>query len=192
MKNTFMKIGIPVFLLLGFVWVIMGMPPHSRIGFAPEQPIHYSHKLHAGDLGMDCQYCHSTVSFSKKAAVPSSNICLNCHATIRERYNEKTDEFEPLPQIDKLYNEYIDKGESPQWVRVHNLPDHVRFSHAPHIKAFLEKGQESKEACKLCHGDIASMEVVTQVKSLNMGYCVSCHRENKDKGAKVNCSTCHY
>ncbi len=176
-----MKIGVPVLLLLGFFWVMMGMPPAARIGFAPEQPINYSHKLHAGDYNIDCQYCHTGVTTGRKAGVPSTNICMNCHNFVGME----------IAELNKL-REFYDNKKSPEWIRVHNLPDHVRFSHGPHVNRLSKPGEPTKEVCKHCHGDIATMPVVTQVKSLNMGFCVKCHEDNAELGAKINCSTCHY
>lgn len=181
MKSKLIKIGIPVVLISGFIWVMMGFPPNPRVGYAPEQPIKYSHKIHAGDYNIDCQYCHTGVTMGRKAAVPSLNICFNCHEIVGDG----------KPEVEKL-RKYWDENKVPNWVRIHNLPDHVRFSHQPHIHALLKPGQPSKEACKPCHGDIASMEVVEQAKPINMGFCISCHRENEKLGARVDCSTCHY
>lgn len=182
MKTKAGKIGIPVILILGFFWVMMGMPPAARIGFAPEQPIHYSHKLHAGDYNIDCQYCHTGVTTGKKAGVPPVSVCMNCHGSVGFESEE----------LNNLRDNYYYENKSPEWIRVHNMPDHVRFSHAPHINRLSKKGEPTKEVCKQCHGDVASMEVVEQVESLNMGFCVDCHEQNEELGAKINCSTCHY
>ncbi|MDH4261642.1 MAG: cytochrome C [Spirochaetia bacterium] len=193
MKSKLLKIGIPVVLISGFIWVMMGYPPNPRVGYAPIQPIQYSHKVHAGKYNMDCQYCHTGVTMGKKAAVPSLNICFNCHEIVGDNVDtgdKKTDAFY-TGEIKKL-RKYWEDNKVPEWIRIHNLPDHVRFSHQPHIHALLKPGQATKEACKPCHGDIATMEVVEQVKPLNMGFCISCHRENKALGARVDCSTCHY
>jgi len=183
--SKLLKRGIPLILLLGFVWMMMGNPPYSQLGYAPEQPFNYNHKLHAGDYKIDCQYCHTGVKTGKKAGVPSISICMNCHNSVG---------FEEMPKLDDLRDNYWDKSKSPEWIRVHNMPDHVRFSHMPHVKAFHKEGEPTKEACKPCHGDIASMEVVTRVKALNMGFCVDCHKQEDmvKLGAKRNCSTCHY
>ena len=174
-----LKIGIPVILIAASLWLVFSPP--ARVGYAPEQPIHYSHKLHAGELGIDCQYCHTTVAKGKKASVPSISICMNCHTSVATNKEE----------IKKLSSMWQAK-KSPEWVRIHNMPDHVRFSHAPQIKALLSEGKPSSEACQHCHGDVTKMEVVAQVKDHNMGWCVNCHRDNKEKGANITCSTCHY
>ena len=173
------KIGLPIFLVSFTIWLLASPP--AQVGYAPTQPINYSHKFHAGELGLDCQYCHTGVTWGKKAGVPSLNVCMNCHSAVG--YGN--------PEIEKLQKMWAEK-KSPAWVRVHNLPDHAKFSHAPHIKALKKDNDPSIKACKHCHGDVTKMEVVAQVKDLNMGFCVNCHRDNEAKGAKINCSTCHY
>lgn len=169
-------------------------------GYAPEQPIPFSHKLHAGYYEIDCKYCHTGVEKSKNANIPSANICMNCHNSIRTT----------SPNMQKIY-ESIEKDEPIQWVRVHNLPDLAYFNHSQHVKvAGLD--------CENCHGEIKEMEVVQQHSLLTMGWCIDCHREteiNADneyydrlvkiheaKGTKeslkaediggLECSKCHY
>lgn len=195
MKSKMLKIGIPLLLVGGLSWMMMGFPPNPRKGYAPEQPIMYSHKIHAGKYGIDCQYCHTTVLMGRKASVPSLNICFNCHEYVGSPGTFNTGDKEK----DKLYEgevaklrKYWETNKVPNWIRIHNLPDHVRFSHQPHIHRLLKPGQPTKEVCKLCHGDIANMEVVEQAKPINMGFCVHCHRKHKKDGARTNCSTCHY
>ncbi|MGE4132793.1 MAG: cytochrome c3 family protein [Bdellovibrionales bacterium] len=141
-------------------------------GYQPDQPIPFSHKLHAGQYKIDCKYCHVAVTKSRHASVPSLNICMNCHMVV------KTDS----PWIQKLTEAY-NSGKSVAWQKVHLLPDFVKFSHAPHIKA----GKD----CTVCHGPVAEMEKIQQVQSLSMGFCVNCHRQPENK-APLNCSTCHY
>lgn len=161
-------------------------------GNAPDQPVAFSHETHAGKFGIDCQYCHTGVTHSAKAGVPSANVCANCHNFIAG-----TDESQKV-EIKNLMDNYIRKEKSPDWVRVHNTPDFVRFAHAPHVKALLKEGKPTISACKECHGDVDHMKKVKQVRSLNMGDCVNCHRDfrddhhYKDKGVTVSCSTCHY
>lgn len=179
MLGKIIKIGLPLFLVSFVGWIIFAPPP--QVGYAPDQPIPYDHQLHAGQYNIDCQYCHTGVTKGKKAGVPSLNICMNCHKMVGAG----------IENVEKLKNYFLD-DKSPEWIRIHNMPDHVQFSHAPHIKALLKEGEPSKKACVTCHGDVASMKKVAQVESLNMGFCVNCHRDNKDKGAKTNCSTCHY
>jgi hypothetical protein len=150
---------------LDFFW-----KDHYRRGYRPEQPIHYSHRLHIEKNQMECQYCHSGVTKSNFATIPSVDLCMGCHKAV------KTDS----PEIKKL-KDYFDKGQPVPWEPVNNLPEHVRFNHKRHLKAGV--------SCQNCHGQIQKMTVVERMASLKMGFCVSCHREN---GASIDCSTCHY
>ena len=128
-------------------------------GYAPTQPIPFSHKLHAGMYEIDCNYCHVGVNKGKLATIPSANICMNCHNTIKTE----------SPYIQMLYSK-IEKNEPIQWVRIHNLPDLAYFNHSQHVKV---GGVE----CETCHGAIKEMEVVEQHSTLTMGWCINCHRE---------------
>jgi len=147
-------------------------------GYQPTQPINYSHALHAGELEIDCKYCHSTVEISKSASIPSLNTCMNCHKGVQltDKYNG-----EISPEIKKIYaaldydptrdpgKEYGPNRKAIKWVRIHNLPDHAYFNHSQHVKvAGLQ--------CQECHGPIQDMEVVEQYSSLQMGWCIDCHR----------------
>ncbi|MBB3697325.1 c-type cytochrome [Flammeovirga yaeyamensis] len=136
-------------------------------GYAPEQPINFSHKLHAGYYEIDCKYCHTGVEKSKNANIPSANICMNCHNSIRQN----------SPEIQKIYAA-IENDQPIQWVRVHNLPDLAYFNHSQHVKV---GGVE----CQTCHGEIEKMEVVQQHSLLTMGWCIDCHRQT-DVNAKGN------
>ncbi|MDH5717975.1 MAG: cytochrome c family protein [Spirochaetia bacterium] len=182
------KIIITVLVVLGLGWLFFG--PAKQIGYAPDQPFAYSHLTHAGKYQIDCQYCHSTVSYSKSAGIPGVNVCMNCHRAVLGLSG--TAKKDANKRIMDLYSNYWEKKKAPEWVRIHNMPDHVRFSHAPHIKALLKPGQESKTACIRCHGDVAQMEVVSQVESLNMGFCLNCHREYEKDGGRTNCGACHH
>jgi cytochrome c553 len=133
--------------------------------YAPSQPIKFSHYVHATGNKIDCRYCHSTVEYSKAAGIPSVNVCLNCHTLVRE--GTHSGQFE----ISKIH--YANDNHVPvQWIKVHNLPDHVFFSHAQHVSA-------GKVQCVECHGDVAGMNVIRQVKDLSMGFCIKCHREKE-------------
>lgn len=132
-------------------------------GYAPDQPIKFSHKIHAGENNIDCKYCHNTVEQSKSAGIPSVSLCLNCHSLIREGTN--SGQFE----INKIHNAIINK-ESVEWIRVHKLPDHAFFSHAQHVGV-------AKLDCNECHGEVEEMHVLKQQNDLSMGWCVNCHRE---------------
>ena len=130
-------------------------------GYAPEQPIAFSHKLHAGQYEIDCQYCHTGVRKSKSANIPSPNICMNCHSAI------KTESVE----IQKIYAA-VDNNQPIEWVRIHNLPDLAYFNHAQHVNV-------GEIECQTCHGPIEEMEVVEQYALLTMGWCIDCHRKTE-------------
>jgi cytochrome c553 len=131
--------------------------------YQPDQPIKFSHKVHAGQNQTNCLYCHFNAEQSKFAGIPPASVCINCHVLVKE--GSRSGEFE----IDKIY-QAIDNNKPIKWIKVHNLPDHVFFSHAQHVVA-------GKIDCKQCHGDVASMDQITQVNDLSMGWCVKCHRE---------------
>lgn len=128
-------------------------------GYQPSQPIAFSHKLHAGEHQINCNYCHTSVYKSKSANIPSANICMNCHSQIAKE----------SPQIQKIYRA-IENNRPIEWVRVHNLPDLAYFNHSQHTKV---GGIE----CQTCHGPIETMDVVYQYSPLTMGWCINCHRE---------------
>ncbi|WP_075349636.1 c-type cytochrome [Algoriphagus marinus] len=136
-------------------------------GYAPTQPIAYSHALHAGTLEIACQYCHTGVEIGKSANIPSANICMNCHTHIQNV--EGKDGISP--EIQKIYDA-VDNNKPIEWVRVHNLPDLAYFNHSQHVKV---GGIE----CQTCHGPIQEMEVVGQHSSLTMGWCIDCHRQTE-------------
>ena len=143
--------------------------------YEPDQPIKFSHVVHAGDNQIHCQYCHTTVTTSKQAGIPDVSICWNCHAIVREgTYSGKH-------QINKIVEAW-ESGTPVQWIRVHNLQDHVFFSHAQHVEV-------GKIECSTCHGAIEEMDRVKQVSDLSMGWCVNCHR---DEEATLDCAACHY
>lgn len=134
-----------------------GSPYTTDVGYQPEQPVPFSHQLHAGELGVDCRYCHNTVEMAAEAAVPPTATCMNCHATI-------------APTSDKMLPvlESAATGEPVRWVRVHDLPDYVYFDHSAHVTRGV--------GCVSCHGRIDKMDVVYQAKRLSMGWCLECHR----------------
>ncbi|MDK2972696.1 MAG: hypothetical protein PWP23_2451 [Candidatus Sumerlaeota bacterium] len=132
---------------------------HNR-GYEPLQPIAFSHKVHAGQLGLDCLYCHTNAEKSRHATVPPMETCMGCHSVVR------TDR----PEVQKLAKFYED-GEPVPWVRIHSLPDHVYFPHSAHVNAGV--------ACQTCHGPIQEMEVVKQWVDTSMGWCMKCHRSDE-------------
>ncbi len=169
MSNRFLKISI-ISIIMGFIGFNACINP--RIGYAPEQPIKFSHQLHAGQNQIACRYCHVSVGEGPHASVPSVNTCMNCHSLVKTQ----------SPEIQKIHKAWKE-GEPIEWVKVHDLPDHARFSHQPHIKAGVD--------CVACHGQVNTMEVVQVVKPFNMGWCVNCHRQ-PEYNAPVDCVTCHY
>ena len=156
----------------------------NSIGYTPEQPVKFSHKLHAGSMQIDCKYCHTGVDKSRAASVPSVDICMNCHTLAR------TDR----PEIVKLTS-YYKENKPLEWNRIHKVPQFVYFNHSSHVNKQID--------CVNCHGDVKSMDVVGQANSFTMGACLSCHRQpekkisnyeeikaNLKKGPE-NCSACH-
>ena len=133
-------------------------PTVMDTGYQPVQPVAYSHKLHAGQLGLDCYYCHSTVYKAAFAAVPSTNTCMNCHTKV------KTDS----PRLE-VVRESARTGQAIPWVQIHRLPDYVYFNHEAHLNAGV--------SCVSCHGRIDQMIEVGQAKPLNMAFCLDCHRD---------------
>jgi Cytochrome c7 and related cytochrome c len=186
------KLGIAVGTILLLVvagGVASVFPTASNEGYAPAQPIPYSHRLHAGELKIPCLYCHSGAEKSKHASIPALNVCMNCHRVV------KTDS----PYIKQITQAYVE-GKPIEWVRVHELPDYVYFPHKRHVA----KGV----SCQTCHGQVQEMDRVAQFAPLTMGWCMECHRGQttpknvlqkiypnmKDPHgpvAPVNCSTCH-
>lgn len=134
-------------------------------GYEPDQPILFSHKIHAGDNQIDCKYCHTTVTESKHAGIPSVSLCMNCHTAVRIGRNTGTEE------IAKIYKA-LETGKPIEWIRVHNLPDHSYFNHAQHVSA-------GKVQCESCHGDVKTMDRIRQVQPLSMGWCIECHRKTE-------------
>jgi hypothetical protein len=184
--------GILVLVLLVVVakmgWSMI--PTASNQGYAPEQPIPFNHKKHAGLYKMDCKYCHVGPDKARHSTVPALNVCMNCHTVV------KTDS----PLIQTLTKHYKE-GTPVEWVRIYEVPDFVQFNHKRHVKSGL--------VCQDCHGPVQEMERVYQYAPLTMGWCMDCHRgvtapkrvlnrtninENLPPGhvAPVNCSTCHY
>jgi len=187
--------------------------PDNQQGYSPKQPIAYSHRLHAGDLGIDCKFCHSAAESGRHAGIPSSDVCMKCHRYVTASFNETQQEMnladkekrKPVAvvseELQKLYDTLaLDEKFQPvqdaepqsiPWVRVHNLPDYVTFNHQAHVAVGL--------ACQKCHGPVESMERVEQHATLSMGWCVNCHRDATRDGvhgqkvhASTNCTVCHH
>ena len=200
--------GIAVAAIGGAIYVTVivtfGFSPKTTdVGYAPVQPVPYSHALHVGQLGIDCRYCHTTVEEAAHAAIPPTQTCMNCHSAVRTN-------SEKLIPVRQSYA----TGMPVEWIRVHDLPDYVYFNHSAHVRRGV--------GCVSCHGRIDTMEVVSQVEPLSMGWCLDCHRnperhlrpvefvtamdwvpeddqvvlglrlrEEYDINPKVDCNTCH-
>lgn len=179
-------IAILLFITGGFFVTKGAIGLQRQTDYQPEQPIYYSHKVHAGINQINCLYCHGNAWEGKTAAIPSVNVCMNCHKTITDYsgptlYNNKGEEINGSAEIAKLHkyagfdpknpNAWdASKAQPIEWVRIHNLPDHVYFNHSQHVKA-------GNVQCQTCHGDITQMDEVKQFSELSMGWCVNCHRE---------------
>ena len=184
-KNQFLMVVTAILFLLISAYFIYGFLMQVGVdqGYEPIQPIHYSHKIHAGDNGIDCKYCHSAARVSKHSNIPSLNVCMNCHKNISEVaettateehskafYDEQIDKLYTAVGWDKTTQSYTGKTSPVKWVRIHNLPDFVYFNHSQHVSV---AGVE----CQTCHGPVEEMEVMGQFAPLTMGWCINCHRE---------------
>ncbi len=191
-QNQFLVLVSVIFLLLASAYYAYAWMSQVGVdqGYAPVQPIHYSHKIHAGDNKIECKYCHSSARVSKHSGIPSLNVCMNCHKSIYEYTgnpegpsaedlaNGYTNEFY-TKEIKKLYKavgwdeenqQYTGKTQPVEWVRIHNLPDFAYFNHSQHVEV-------GKIECQTCHGPVEEMEVMYQYAPLTMGWCINCHRE---------------
>jgi hypothetical protein len=148
--------GFLAIAVVGFFWYY-GSPKYTDVGYQPIQPVPYSHKMHVDSLGMDCRYCHTLVETGPHANVPPTQTCMNCHSIVKA----DSEKLQPVLQS-------WSTRKPIEWVRVHELPDFVYFDHSAHLNAGV--------GCASCHGDVAQMEVVTQVEPLSMSWCLACHR----------------
>jgi mono/diheme cytochrome c family protein len=188
-KNQFLVFVTSVFLLLAAGYFVYSWTMQVGVdqNYEPIQPIHYSHRIHAGSNGIDCKYCHSSARVSKNAGIPSLNVCMNCHKNISEVSDTTNTDGRGKAfydaQIQKLYDavgwdkatqKYTGNTKPVKWVRIHNLPDFVYFNHSQHVTvAGLE--------CQTCHGPVQTFELMKQFSPLTMGWCVDCHRKTDVK-----------
>ena len=189
-QNQFLIIVSVILLLLSSAYFAYGFLMQVGVdqGYMPVQPIHYSHKIHAGANQIECKYCHSSARVSKHSGIPSLNVCMNCHRNIAEYNGEEdlengyTKDFY-TKEIKKLYTavgwdetnqQYTGETQPVKWVRIHNLPDFVYFNHAQHVEV-------GEIACQKCHGPVEEMEIMYQYSPLTMGWCINCHRETNVK-----------
>jgi mono/diheme cytochrome c family protein len=195
-NKTYLMMGILAMTGLGFYLIMnKGMDSGRMKNYQPEQPIYYSHKVHAGTNQISCLYCHGGIQDSKSGSIPSVNVCMNCHMAIKEYKGEAIVDADGksingTAEIQKLYayagwnpdkKEYNpdnnkdgipDGAHAIPWIKIHNLPDHVYFNHSQHVKV-------GKQNCQTCHGNIQEMPEVYQFSDLSMGWCINCHRESK-------------
>lgn len=182
-------IALVFFVIGGFYLTKAAIGLQREKDYQPEQPIYYSHKVHAGINQINCLYCHGNAWEGKSAAIPSVNVCMNCHKTVTsyekgpKLYDENGEEVNGTAEIEKLHayagfdpnrpNDWDPSKAKPvEWIRIHNLPDHVYFNHSQHVRA-------GNIQCQTCHGPIQEMDEVKQFSELSMGWCVNCHRETK-------------
>jgi len=184
-KNQFLVLVASIFLLLASAYFVYGYLMQLGIdqGYQPVQPIHYSHKIHAGDNAIDCKYCHSSARVSKNSGIPSLNICMNCHKSIyevapetatadysKEFYDEEIQKLYAAVGWDEEDQSYTGETKPVKWIRIHNLPDFVYFNHSQHVTV---AGVE----CQTCHGPVEEIEVMYQYSPLTMGWCIDCHKK---------------
>ncbi len=189
-KNQFLLLVSAILLLLVSAYLMFAyfMQVGVDQGYQPVQPIHYSHKIHAGDNKIDCNYCHSSARRGKTSGIPSLNVCMNCHKNISEVAEDTKADGEKIgvdynAEIAKLYDavgwdpenmQYTGEIKPVKWIRIHNLPDFVYFNHSQHVTV---AGVE----CQKCHGPVEEMEVMEQFAPLTMGWCLNCHKETNVK-----------
>jgi hypothetical protein len=212
--TVFLVIGLLLSILIFYnSYSVNYRIPGNNEGYEPVQPIAYSHRLHAGELGIPCLSCHFGAEKSRNAGIPPANVCMNCHKFVTAPFANVRAEDELAekekrkpqrmisPELKKIYaslalNDELLPNSSLKptpivWKKVYNVPDFVYFDHRPHVNAGVQ--------CQTCHGAVETMERVRQVGNLSMGWCVNCHRDvnkngvnNKKVYASTDCTTCHY
>jgi mono/diheme cytochrome c family protein len=188
-KNQFLVLVSAIFLLLASAFFVYGYLMQVGVDqdYAPIQPIHYSHRIHAGSNGINCNYCHSSARVSKHSGIPSLNVCMNCHKNIaevsdttataeysKEFYDKEIDKLYKAVGWDKVNQKYTGKTEPVKWVRIHNLQSFVYFNHSQHVTV-------GGIACQTCHGPVQTYEIQKQFAPLTMSWCIDCHRKTEVK-----------
>ncbi|MAH25644.1 MAG: cytochrome C [Opitutae bacterium] len=158
-KVIFSIILIKIAVVIGITYYFS--PEYTRVGYAPTQPVAFSHEFHSGTLEIDCRYCHSFVDQSSHSNIPGTNVCMSCHSMVLK-------DDARLATVRQSY----DSGEPIPWVRIHKVPDYVYFNHAVHVNRGV--------SCVECHGKVDEMEVVYHAKQLSMGFCLDCHRNPEE------------
>lgn len=193
---------VTIVLVIAIVFTAIAMAPRivamrlpgNHAGFEPVQPIAFSHRLHAGELNIACLYCHSGAEVSRHAGTPAASTCMNCHRFITaprsmvraEEELAKKQHRKPRPvtspELRKIYRA-LNTNQPIAWTRIDQTPAFVYFNHSAHVNAGVQ--------CQTCHGPVETMERVRQIESLNMGWCLNCHRTNA-RHPSTDCSTCHH
>lgn len=188
-KNQFLVLVTSIFLLLASAFFVYGYLMQIGVDqeYAPIQPIHYSHRIHAGSNGIDCNYCHSSARVSKHSGIPSLNVCMNCHKNIAEVsdttataeyskafYDKEIDKLYKAVGWDKVNQKYTGITQPVKWVRIHNLQSFVYFNHSQHVTV-------GGIACQTCHGPVQTYEIQKQFAPLTMSWCIDCHRKTEVK-----------
>jgi len=172
-----------IIFIAGLFWLAdNGIRLGRQKGYQPDQPIKFSHQLHAGKHKIDCQYCHTSAAKGKASGIPSLNTCMNCHKSIQQGPVYGKVEIAKIYDAvgwDPTAKAYTKPAHPIEWVRIHNLPDHVYFNHSQHVVA-------GKVECQTCHGPIQTMPQVYQYAPLSMGWCVNCHRQTEVQFASNN------
>lgn len=184
-KKLFNKNTLLVLLLIGSILLVVnifgGAIDLGRSqGYAPDQPIRFSHALHVGQNQIECQYCHVGVEKSRHASIPGTQICMNCHKYVQEGPKYGKDEIAKIYEYsgwDPDKSKFVREPKNIEWVKIHNLPDHVYFNHSQHVKVGGIK-------CQTCHGKVEEYEVMKQFAPLSMGWCINCHRQTEVKFAE--------
>jgi len=179
-----LKVRLPILLFVALGAAVttyyISRAERDGVGYSPVQPVAFSHRLHAGTMRIDCQYCHTAVAASPHATVPAVSICMNCHTVSRKT----------RPEIIKL-TKYYEEGVALPWKRVHSVPDFAYFNHSVHVNKGI--------GCANCHGPVENMDVLTQVNQFTMGACLDCHRHARERLTEVAgvargpeyCGACH-
>lgn len=186
-KKLFSNKTLKVLMLIGSILLVFnifnGAIDLGRSqGYAPDQPIKFSHALHVGQNQIECQYCHSSVEKSRHASIPGTQICMNCHKYVQQGPKYGKDEIAKIYEYsgwDPDKGKFVQAPKNIEWVKIHNLPDHVYFNHAQHVKVGGIK-------CQTCHGKVEEYEVMKQFAPLSMGWCINCHRQTEVKFADNN------
>jgi len=194
MRSSILLVGLIALVVGGTTAVLRIQHLGVQQGYAPEQPIAFSHKLHAGDNQIPCLYCHYGARTSRHAGIPAPSVCMNCHSMLERQTLE----------IEKIKESVVVERPLLEWTKIHNLPDFVYFNHSQHVVSGV--------ACQRCHGPVEKMERVSQVAPLTMGWCLECHREHAGVSTntlgrasqrlspsakpltapELNCVSCHY